>query len=79
MQDADLFLELAGIAGVFVGFAALISVRSGGASGAHEVAYIGWVVSTAIWVVIAALALTGNTAANERYLVVLALLKSCRN
>jgi hypothetical protein len=56
MQDADLLVQLAGIAGVFVGFGALISVRSGGASGAHEVAYIGWVVSTAIWVVIAALA-----------------------
>jgi hypothetical protein len=56
MQDADLLVELAGIAGVFVGFGALISVRSGGASGAHEVAYIGWVVSVAIWVVLAALA-----------------------
>ena len=30
MQDADLFLSLVGIAGVFVGFGALISVRSGG-------------------------------------------------
>jgi hypothetical protein len=56
MQDADLLVQLAGIAGVFVGFGALISVRGGGASGAHEVAYIGWVVSIAIWVVIAALA-----------------------
>ena len=56
MQDADLLVQLAGIAGVLVGFGALISVRSGGASGAHEVAYIGWVVSTAIWAVIAALA-----------------------
>ncbi len=34
MQDADLFMELAGIAGVFVGFGALIAVRSGGASDA---------------------------------------------
>jgi hypothetical protein len=56
MQDADLLVQLAGIAGVFVGFGALISVRSGGASGAHEVANIGWVVSVAIWVVIVALA-----------------------
>ena len=31
MQDADLFMELAAIAGVFVGFGALIAVRSGGA------------------------------------------------
>jgi hypothetical protein len=56
MQDADLFLSLAEIAGVFVGFAALISVRSSGASDAHAVTYIRSVVTTAIWVVIAALA-----------------------
>ena len=37
MQDVDLFLSLAEIAGVFVGFGALISVRSGGASEAGEV------------------------------------------
>ena len=56
MQDADLLVQLAGIAGVFVGFGALISVRSGGASDAHEVTYIRWVVSSAIWVVVVALA-----------------------
>ena len=56
MQDTELFLSLAEIAGVFVGFGALISVRSGGASGAHEVASIRWVVAIAIWVVVAALA-----------------------
>jgi hypothetical protein len=56
MQDVDLFLSLAEIAGVFVGFGALIAVRSGGPSEAHEVTYIRWVVSIAIWVVIAALA-----------------------
>ncbi len=56
MQDTELFLSLAEIAGVFVGFGALISVRSGGASDVHEVAYIRSVVTTAIWVVIAALA-----------------------
>jgi hypothetical protein len=56
MQDADLLVQLAGIAGVFVGFGALIAVRSGGPSEAHEVTYIRWVVSIAIWVVIAALA-----------------------
>jgi len=32
MQDADLLVQLAGIAGLFVGFGALISVQSGGAS-----------------------------------------------
>ena len=55
MQDADLLVQLAGIAGVFVGFGALISVRSGGASDAHEVTYLRTVMSFAIWVVIAAL------------------------
>ena len=56
MQDVELFLSLAEIAGVFVGFAALISVRSAGASDAHEVTYIRAVVTSALWVVIAALA-----------------------
>ena len=56
MRDTELFLSLAEIAGVFVGFGALISVRSGGASEAHEVAYIRPVVTLAICVVVAALA-----------------------
>ena len=56
MQDVELFLSLAEIAGVFVGFGALISVRSGGPSDAHEVTYIRSAVTAAIWVVIAALA-----------------------
>ena len=56
MQDADLFLSLAGIAGVFVGFGALMSVRSGGPREADEVSSIRRVVSLGIWVVIVALA-----------------------
>ena len=56
MQDADLLVELAGIAGVFVGFGALISVRSGGPSEAHEVTYIRSVVAFGMLVIIAALA-----------------------
>jgi hypothetical protein len=56
MQDADLLLSMAGIAGVFVGFGALISVRGGGPVEADEVSTIRWVVSLGIWVVIAALA-----------------------
>jgi hypothetical protein len=56
MQDADLLVQLAGIAGVFVGFGALIAVRSGGPTEAGEVTGIRWVMSNAIWVVIAALA-----------------------
>jgi hypothetical protein len=56
MQDTELFLSLAEIAGVFVGFGALIAVRSGGAMQVGEINDIRWVVTTAIWVVIAALA-----------------------
>ena len=56
MQDADLFLSLAGIAGVFVGFGALISTRSGGTSDAHEVAYMRAVVWMGLMAVVAALA-----------------------
>ena len=56
MQDADLLVQLAGIAGVFVGFGALISVRSGGTMEASEVNAIRWPVTISIWVVITALA-----------------------
>lgn len=56
MQDTELLLSLAEIAGVFIGFAALISVRSGGAMELHEATYIRWVVTLGVWVVIAALA-----------------------
>jgi len=56
MQDADLFMELAAIAGVFVGFGALISVRSGGASDAFEIAYMRGVVSYGLLTIVAALA-----------------------
>ncbi len=56
MQDADLFLELAGIAGVFVGFGALIAVRGGGASGSLEVGYTRGMVAFGVLAVVAALA-----------------------
>ena len=36
MQDTELFLSLAEIAGVFVGFGALIAVRSGGRDGSER-------------------------------------------
>jgi archaellum biogenesis protein FlaJ (TadC family) len=55
MQDADLFLELAAIAGVFVGFGALIAVRSSGAS-PDEVGLMRGVVSFGLLTVFAALA-----------------------
>jgi len=56
MEHTDLFMELAGIAGVFVGFGALIAVRSGGASDAFEVAWMRGVVSVGLVAVLAALA-----------------------
>jgi Na+/melibiose symporter-like transporter len=56
MQDADLFMELAAIAGVFVGFGALIAARSGGPSEPQEVAPMRGVVSLGMLTVVAALA-----------------------
>jgi hypothetical protein len=38
MQDTELFLSLAEIAGVFVGFRALIAIRGGGATENYDVA-----------------------------------------
>jgi hypothetical protein len=55
MQDADLLVQLAGIAGVFVGFGALIAVRSGGATEDYDVASVGMVVWLGITVVFVAL------------------------
>jgi hypothetical protein len=55
MQDTELFLSLAEIAGVFVGFGALIAVRSGSTSDVFGVMGIIMVVWGAIQVVIAAL------------------------
>ena len=56
MQDTELFIGLAGIAGVFVGFGALIAVRSGGLSDAFEVTYLRFVVWIGMLTVVAALA-----------------------
>src|SRR5512135_2682642 len=56
MQDTELFLSLAEIAGVFVGFGALIAIRSGGAGEAQDVAPLRGVVMTGMTTVIAALA-----------------------
>ena len=55
MQEAEVLLVLAEIAGVFVGFRALIAVRSGGASDARELLYIRSVLSIGVWVVVVAL------------------------
>ena len=56
MQELGLFVTLAEIAGVFVGFGAHIAVRSGGASDAREVVSIRAVLSFGVWVVVVALA-----------------------
>ena len=56
MQDPDLFMELAAIAGVFVGFGALIAVRSGATTDVFEVAWMRGVVSIGLLAVLAALA-----------------------
>jgi len=56
MPGTEGFLELAGIAGVFVGFGALIAVRSGGVSDAFEVVYMRFVVWLGMLTVVAALA-----------------------
>ncbi len=56
MADTELLIPLAEIAGVFVGFGALIAVRSGGASDRFEVAYMRGVVSWGLLTIVAALA-----------------------
>ena len=56
MPDTELFLSLAEIAGVFVGFGALISVRAGGASEPQEIAPMRLVVGFGMLTIIAALA-----------------------
>ena len=55
MPDTELFLSLAEIAGVFVGFGALIVIRSGRTSDVFEVTSISQVVEYGIMVVVVAL------------------------
>lgn len=52
----ELFIHTAEIAGVFVGFGALIAIRSGGASGPVEVSYMRAVVWMGTMTVVACLA-----------------------
>lgn len=56
MVDGELFVHLAEIAGVFVGFGALIAVRSEEGSDAHTVEYLRGLVAGGLLVVVAALA-----------------------
>jgi hypothetical protein len=54
-METDLFVHFAEIAGVFVGFGALISLRSARPTDPHDVVYIQGVLGVGVWVVIAAL------------------------
>jgi len=56
MHDTELFIHSAEIAGVFVGFGALIAIRSGATMTVSEVNSIRWVMTAGIWVVVVALA-----------------------
>lgn len=56
MVDWEFFVHLAEIAGVFVGFGALIAVRSEDASDAHTVEYLRSIVGGGLLVVVTALA-----------------------
>lgn len=54
-MDTELFVHFAEIAGVFVGFGALIGLRSAGRIDLHDVIYLRAVLILGVWVVIAAL------------------------
>ncbi len=54
-MEVDLFVHFAEIAGVFVGFGALISLRSTHVADAHDVTYLRGVLGVGLWVVIMAL------------------------
>lgn len=53
--ETELFVHFAEIAGVFVGFGALISLRSAHLTDVHDVVYLRGVLGLGVWVVIAAL------------------------
>ena len=54
-METELFVHFAEIAGVFVGFGALISVRSAHPSDARDVVYLRAVLAIGLWVVVTAL------------------------
>lgn len=54
-METDLFVHFAEIAGVFVGFGALISQRSARPADPHDVVYLRAVLALGVWVVVAAL------------------------
>ena len=56
MQDTELFIHLAEIAGVFVGFGSLLAFRTGDLTDLHAVEYLRGMVGGGLWVILAALA-----------------------
>ncbi|WP_448006482.1 hypothetical protein [Agromyces bauzanensis] len=54
-MDTELFVHFAEIAGVFVGFGALIALRSTRLTDLHDVIYLRAVLILGVWVVVAAL------------------------
>ncbi|MFC5788370.1 hypothetical protein EDM22_13070 [Agromyces tardus] len=54
-MDTDLFVHFAEIAGIFVGFGALIGLRSTRVTDLHDVVYLKSVLALGVWVVIFAL------------------------
>lgn len=56
MQDAELFIHVAEIAGVFVAFGALIAVRGGGAKGPVEVGFMRGMVAFGVLAMVTGLA-----------------------
>lgn len=54
-METELFVHFAEIAGVFIGFGALMSVRSARPSDPHDVLYVQAVLALGVWVVLAAL------------------------
>lgn len=54
-METELFVHFAEIAGVFIGFGALISLRSAHVTDVHDVVYLQAVLALGVWVVVAAL------------------------
>lgn len=54
-METELFVHFAEIAGVFVGFGALISLRSAHLTDVHDIVYLQAVLGLGIWVVVSAL------------------------
>ena len=54
-METELFVHFAEIAGVVIGFGALISLRSAQVTDVHDVVYLQAVLALGVWVVVAAL------------------------